>query len=1024
MAGSAEYKVQLELLGKNLDQLNRTSKDMKGLQQQTNSLQQMFKLGLSIDFAGRFTQGIGQIKDSFTGAIRRGVDFNRTMFDAEVGISNVLKKFLELDDVAAKKEAAKAMQAIIALEPKTAAGVADLVEGFLATVASAQAAGVAVAENIDLVGKFANATANANIPAEQLSQELRAIFTGNITPDAALAKILQITNEDVRNAVEAGELYQFLNEQVGSLGESGDSAAVRLSTLNSAVDKLLAEITEPVFDTWLTGLGEMTETVNNPELLDSLQAIGLMLGDLTAAGFDLTEWAVDNADALVLLAQAAAALGSAYVAIKFRELLVNAGASTQAWWAGRVAVEAQTASLARNTLALSANAAARLRFAQAGRLAATSFAAGGGFGAVAGGVFSAGGVAALVVGHQIIKGIEASTLARLEAEDKINEAYAERERLRNAEIAALSSTEAKVEQRAKLEAELAETQAKIAQAQDAAESTAATLGMANNFAALYGASKTSEEIENTRELTNLLVEQERIRADLAVIDSRGDEIVETNRAKVEANELLERQTELYETATKRAEELAAKVLALREAYAMGALDDPGQLAFLQGKVEQINAALAEQVASYATLPDDAQRTAIIEDARLQAEEKRLPLLEAIRSLQAAIAKEAESALETAEKEAQEQREKADAIERGLAALRLSQVDTAIGAINANPFATEAQKADQRVPLLRQKETLLTDEAVDIGGQLEGGVTDVETRLALETRLNDILTEQVGIQRELAVSSFGGEFREEMTAWLDSFGSNAEQVAGILTGTLGAGIDAISTQLTAAILQTQSWGDAWRNIGLAVVQTLLQMVIRYAAARAAMFVVSRLYGAAETTALAAQAGATAVAWAPAATAASIATFGAAAGVGTAAYLAGLATGTAGTAAFAAIPAFADGGIFRGAGGDRDDANLIRVSNNEGIVQAAAIRHYGEDFFNAFNNMTLGTAPVGARNVPTGAPLQGAGNAVASGGSRSPNITIIPVASEREANRIARHSEARGDIVRIVREERDQIFGDEF
>ncbi len=153
MTRKGEYKVQLELIGKNLDQLNRTQKDMSELRKETSGFQQMLKVGLGIDFAGRFTQGIGDITHSFTGAIRRGLDFNRTMFDAEVGISNVLKKFLELDDAAAKQEAAKSMQAIIALEPQTAAGLSDLVQGFLATVSSAQAVGVQVDQNIDLVGR-------------------------------------------------------------------------------------------------------------------------------------------------------------------------------------------------------------------------------------------------------------------------------------------------------------------------------------------------------------------------------------------------------------------------------------------------------------------------------------------------------------------------------------------------------------------------------------------------------------------------------------------------------------------------------------------------------------------------------------------------------------------------------------------------------------------------------------------------------------------------------------------------------
>lgn len=993
MSGRAEYKVQLELIGKNLDQLKRTQGDMKGLQQETNSLQQMFKLGLGIDFAGRLTQGIGDITRSFSGAIRRGVDFNRTMFDAEVGISNVLKKFLELDDAAAKKEAAKAMQAIIELEPKTAAGLSDLVQGFLATVASAQAVGVSVEENIELVGKFANALANANIDASQLSQELRAIFTGNITPDAQLAVTLGIDNANFRAAKEAGTVYEFLNEKLGSLGESGDSAAVRMSTLNSAIDKLLGQITEPVFAQWMTGIGNMTDSVNNPELLGSLQAIGLMLGELTEAGFDLTQWAVENADALIFLAQAAAALGSAFVAIKVRQLLIGIGASTRAWWAGRMAIEAQTGAVARNTAELSRNAMVRKA----------------GLGAVAGGVFSAAGIAALVVGQQIIKAIETSTLARLEAENKISEAIRQRNSDRIEAVQGVRSQEQVATLRAEFEAERTRLQDELdakVESTNRGRRARAQVG-ASNFPEL------AQQVGNLGWLIQFLDER----------DDRVNDIIEANNAEDARNVLLDRQAKLYEEASKRAEDLGAKVLALREAYAMGALDDPGKLAFLQGKVEAINAALAEQISGYADLPDQAKRTAVIEDARLQAEAQRIPLLEAIKTLMVAINKESGDALETAEKDLTAAREKAQAIRDGLAALQLSAAQAQRDNVGQNPFLTTAQKRDESAPLLEAENQLLIENIRLLNERLESGDLDSEGIIDANERLLDLYRDQNDLQREMALNSFGGEFRAELTTWLDSFGSNAEQVAGILTKTVGAAIAGISQQTARALLITGDWGAAWDNVKLAVAQTFVEMVVRYAATRAAMFIVSKTFGLTEAALGFSTAAALTAAWTPAAIAASIATLGGASATGTAAYLTSLAVGTGASQAAGKIPGFAQGGIFQGRGGPTDDANLIRISDGEGIVQQRAIDHYGADFFNAFNNMSLGSAPVSARGVATGSPLQGAGNGGAAGGAGAPNITIIPVSSEREATRIARHSQARGDIVRIVREDRDQIFGND-
>lgn len=94
-------------------------------------------------------------------------------------------------------------------------------------------------------------------------------------------------------------------------------------------------------------------------------------------------------------------------------------------------------------------------------------------------------------------------------------------------------------------------------------------------------------------------------------------------------------------------------------------------------------------------------------------------------------------------------------------------------------------------------------------------------------------------------------------------------------------------------------------------------------------------AASTAATVGSMGAIAAAATPAATAVSVASFGGAAGTGIGALLAALA---AAVAAFA-IPAFRDGGLFRGEGGPTDDANIIAISDEEYILNNKATRSIG-------------------------------------------------------------------------------------
>lgn len=233
-----------------------------------------------------FTAG-GTLLAGMAGLVRRGAEFNQTIGDSETAVANVLRQFKGLSVEAARGEAAKAMKAMVDLEPQTAASLTGLVDGFLATLGSSQAVGIDVQQNIKLVGMFANALANAKIPAEQLAQEMRSIMTGNIGADSTLAKTLNITNADITKAREAGKLYEFLNNKIGVLGEAGDTAGVSLSTLNSSLDKAAGSLTKGVFDQGIEGAKGLAVVLD--ENADTFERIGM-------AGAQMVSWLVEAVD--------------------------------------------------------------------------------------------------------------------------------------------------------------------------------------------------------------------------------------------------------------------------------------------------------------------------------------------------------------------------------------------------------------------------------------------------------------------------------------------------------------------------------------------------------------------------------------------------------------------------------------------------------------------------------------------------------------------------------------------------------
>lgn len=226
------------------------------VQRSTNQMNSMLKGVGKIDIGG--VLGGAGVLATLISMGKKGFEFNQIMGDSEIAIAQVLRQFQGLNQEAAKKEAAAAMAAMVELEPKTSASLTGLVDGFLATLGASQSAGISVAQNIDLVGKFANALSNARLPAEQIAQEMRSIVTGNIGADSQLAKMLQISNADITRAREAGKLYEFLNDKVGILGEAGDSAGVAFSSLNSSIDKSLGLLHAGMFDDAVSASKKLT----------------------------------------------------------------------------------------------------------------------------------------------------------------------------------------------------------------------------------------------------------------------------------------------------------------------------------------------------------------------------------------------------------------------------------------------------------------------------------------------------------------------------------------------------------------------------------------------------------------------------------------------------------------------------------------------------------------------------------------------------------------------------------------------
>jgi hypothetical protein len=385
--------------------------------------------------------------------------------------------------------------------------------------------------------------------------------------------------------------------------------------------------------------------------------------------------------------------------------------------------------------------------------------------------------------------------------------------------------------------------------------------------------------------------------------------------------------------------------------------------------------------------DRAETTDVVK--MVAAEERRLAALKKLRDLEEQISRS------TAEQQNQAALDLADATAQRLAARRAD--------LEGDFARTAAEKWSERRQILEQEitnqRTLLSlleakrDAARASGDLAAAGIFDQSARQA-GTGLAALQDQAAGLGPD--PNSWSQQTEDALTRLRESWGTTAQQIGRGVAGIAQAFSSGLGAALTGLIDRTMTWRDALLSIGRSVVTSIIGAFSEMAAQWVAKQLMMALFGtalrAAQLAALAPVAAASAAMWAPAATAASIATLGGAAITGAAA---------AKIAMLSSVVGFAGGGLVAGPGTGTSDSIPARLSNGEFVMRAAAVDRFGADFLSTLNGGAL--------------DLSALPGSAAAGGAADRPMTVVVVSSQREATRIARHSAARGDIVRIVQED---------
>lgn len=247
--------------------------------------------------------------DFLKGLVTQGFAFNAQMQASRLSIAALIGAFGEvkdasgnaMNDLASRLEIASDLQQKLKIAAlQTTATYEDMVQALQVGIGPALKAGFNTEQIVQFTKTVTQAASAIGLPMNQLGQEIRSLFAGDIGPDSRLANLL--FTDVPRNRIKAyvtdlqssGKFFDELQKRMASFAEAGEKAGDTMlgawSNLKDAFQQALGEGTSGQFGR-VTGLvKELTAEIVtfdaqgratfNPTLVKRV-------GDITEAAFQL-----------------------------------------------------------------------------------------------------------------------------------------------------------------------------------------------------------------------------------------------------------------------------------------------------------------------------------------------------------------------------------------------------------------------------------------------------------------------------------------------------------------------------------------------------------------------------------------------------------------------------------------------------------------------------------------------------------------------------------------------------------------
>ena len=356
--------------------------------------------------------------------------------------------------------------------------------------------------------------------------------------------------------------------------------------------------------------------------------------------------------------------------------------------------------------------------------------------------------------------------------------------------------------------------------------------------------------------------------------------------------------------------------------------------------------------------------------------------------------------------------------------KLKEIEGAGSRVQSDPFLFDESKA-RLMAGIYQEQVQQIRQIIDLDARraaLERGSTDPGVAAQYRADTKEISTMGLALakvaqeQKQLSVS---GTMQKSLTAWVNQFGTAAQQAGHAVTNVLGHAVDGMSNAITGLILHTTTLKQAFSQMATAIIGDLVKMAVEFVVQRAVMFVANELFSRADASTANSQASTAASAWAPAAVAASTASYGVAAGVGLASTLAAMASGAAAGAAMSSVGGGYAAGGYTGDGAIHEVAGVVH--RGEYVIDKGTLHRAGGPA--AFDAMRMRLSSTNPNRATAGNGPASVGGGRAAGSARQRNAEIHNnIAVVRDRSELLNHfnsSKGQMQIISATRKHRAKI-----